>query len=664
MQRRRFLALSLLTPLAFAGRAWAGPSGVAASAVAPDGRGHAFAFGKRTFLLDGKPFQMRSGEMHPARIAREHWRHRIRMARAMGLNTVAIYVMWNHHEREPGVFDFESDNRDIVAFIRLCAEEGMWVYLRPGPYICGEWTNGGLPAWLLRDPDTRLRTRDDPRYMAAVRRYIAALAPRIAPLTAGAGGPVLMLQVENEYSMFADDVGYLEALRDLWREHGVAGPFSVSDGWKDLRRRKAYPEGMALGLDGADVADLLRGRSFAGESPVWLGEGYPGWLTHWGEPAFATRDLVEPLREIMRAGYSFNLYVVHGGTNFGLTAGSNAEDDGSHFQPVITSYDYGAPIDERGRATPHYAALRRVIVESAGVTPPAMPEAPPSATFSPVTPVPIASLWDNLPGEPVRLPSPGPNEILFGQDQGLVVYRKRIGAGSVLRLENVRDYAVVHVDGRETAVVSRVEHASLSSRPDVTLPARASGEATVEVLVDTFGHINFGPRLGDHKGLIGPVTLDGVALHEVEAWPLPLDDAWVRGLKPLKAAPSRGGVFFRAALHVDVPGDVYLDMSGWAKGYLWVNGRLLGRYWSVGPQLRLFCPGPWLKAGENEVLVLDLHRVEGAVIAAADSLHGVGQAPVASRAGSYREQDPAARWEPTLLASGAGRSYPETGRES
>lgn len=652
MQRRQFLALSLLTPLAFAGRGWAAASGTSAPAVIPDGRPHAFTFGQRAFRLDGRAFQVRSGEMHPARIAREHWRHRIRMARAMGLNTVAIYVMWNHHEREPGVFDFESDNRDVVAFIRLCAEEGMWVYLRPGPYICGEWTNGGLPAWLLRDPDTRLRTRDDPRYMAAVRRYIGALAPRIAPLMATAGGPVLMLQVENEYSMFADDVGYLEALRDLWRSHGIEGPFSVSDGWKDLQRRKAYPKGMALGLDGADVADMVKGRGFAGESPVWLGEGYPGWLTHWGEPAFATKDLVEPLRDIMRAGYSFNLYVVHGGTNFGLTAGSNAEDDGSQFQPVITSYDYGAPIDERGRATPQYERLRRVISAAARIVPPAPPVAPPSTTFAPVTAVPFASLWENLPGDAVRLPSPGPNEILFGQDQGLVVYRKRIEGGRVLRLENVRDYAVAYVDGHETAVVSRVEHASLNSHPDVALPSRAGGAATVEVLVDTFGHINFGPRLGDHKGLMGPVTVDGVLVRDVEAWPVPLDDAWLRGLRPLQAPPSRGGVFFKATLQVETAGDVYIDMSGWDKGYLWVNGRLLGRYWHIGPQLRLFCPGPWLKAGENEVLVLDLHRVEGGVISAAGELEGVGLAPFASGAGSYRERHPAGRGEGALPGTG------------
>jgi beta-galactosidase len=621
MQRRRFLALSLLTPLAFAGRGWAASPAAVRAPIGPNGKPRAFTFGQREFLLDGEAFRVHSGEMHPARIAKGHWRHRIRMARAMGLNTVAIYVMWNHHEREPGVFDFETGNRDITAFIRLCAEEGMWVYLRPGPYICGEWTNGGLPAWLLRDPDTQLRTRDDPRYMAAVRHYIAALAPRIAPLMAGAGGPVLMLQVENEYSMFADDVGYLEALRDLWREHGIDGPFSVSDGLKDLQRRKAYPPGAALGLDGADVDDLLKGSGFAGESPVWVGEGYPGWLTHWGEPAFASKDYVETLSHVMGAGYSFNLYVVHGGTNFGLTAGSNAEDDGSQFQPVITSYDYGAPIDERGRPTAQYTRLRAVIADHTNVVPPAAPSTPPSASFSPVTPQAFASLWDNLPGVPVTLPSPGPNEILFGQDQGLVVYRRRIDRGSVLRLENVRDYAIVHVDGREIGAVSRVEHATLNSKPDVSLPSEGNGTRTVEILVDTFGHINFGPRLGDHKGLIGPVSIDGAAMHDVEAFPIPLDDAWLRELRPLAAVPSRGGVFFKGDFHIDAPGDVYLDVSGWSKGYLWVNGQLLGRYWSIGPQLRLFCPGPWLRAGDNEVMVLDLHRHTPAAITAARDLH-------------------------------------------
>jgi beta-galactosidase len=612
MRRREFIAISLLAPLAMSGGAWAGP----AIDTVPDGRPHRFGFGERRFELDGRPFRIRSGEMHPARIPREYWQHRIRMAKAMGLNTIAIYVMWNHHERQPGVFDWQSENRDVAAFIRLCQAEGMWVYLRPGPYVCGEWTNGGLPAYLLRDPDIKLRTKDDPAFMAATLRYIGQLAGFVKPLMAANGGPVLMIQVENEYSMFADDVDYLRALAEMWRVHGIDGPFSVSDGWKDLERRKAYLPGAALGLDGADVETLMKGAAYAGAAPVWVGEGYPGWLTHWGESAFAGKDYVDTLRSIIRAGYSFNLYVAHGGTNFGLTAGSNAEDDGSQFQPVITSYDYAAPIDERGRAAPAYAALREVITREAGIKAPNPPADIPAGHFATFALLAKASLWDAL-GQAVQLPQPGPNEVLFGQDQGLVVYRKRVGHGGTLRLEGVRDYAVVYADGREVGHVSRVAHPSVSSSPDVAI----AGEALVEVLVDTFGHINFGPRLGDHKGLVGPVTFEGAPARDVQAWPLPLDGAWLEQAPALRSAPTRGGVLFEGTLALDKAGDVYLDMSAWNKGYLWVNGHLLGRYWHIGPQQRLYCPGAWLKHGANTVRVLDLHRTEGAPISCAERMH-------------------------------------------
>ncbi|WP_241753995.1 beta-galactosidase [Xanthomonas translucens] len=271
MKRRNFCLLSVLAPL---GMAAAVPRCAAAARAAPvpDGRPHTLGFAHAHFVLDGQPWQIRSGEMHPLRIPREDWLQRIRMAKAMGLNTIALYLMWNALETQPGVFDLDSGRRDFAAFIRLCAQEGMWVYLRPGPYVCAEWTLGGLPAYLLREPGMRLRDAKDARYMAAVRRYIAAVAPRIAPLLAAAGGPVLMLQLENEYSMFGDDVGYLQALRALWQEHGIDGPFAVADGMKDLRRRKAYLPGAALGLDGADLADLQYGRAFAGAAPVWVAE--------------------------------------------------------------------------------------------------------------------------------------------------------------------------------------------------------------------------------------------------------------------------------------------------------------------------------------------------------------------------------------------------------
>ena len=622
--RRHFVGFALLAPLAWAARATTTPpaSRTAAAEPVPDGRPHRFGFAGGHFTLDGKPWQIRSGEMHPARIPREHWLHRIRMAKAMGLNTIALYLMWNDLEREPGVFDLDGERRDFAAFIRLCQQEGLWVYLRPGPYVCAEWDLGGLPPYLLRHEGVRLRDGHDPVYMAAVRRYVDAVAPRIVPLMAAAGGPVLMLQVENEYSMFGADVGYLETLRALWQAHGIDGPFAVADGLDDLKRRRAYLPGAALGLDGADLPQLREGAPFARGAPTWVSESYPGWLTHWGEPRFAGKDDRATLEHLMRHGVSFNLYVVHGGTNFGLAAGANADDDGSHFQPVITSYDYGAPIDERGDATPAYRDFRAIITRHTRRRPPAMPAATPAAHFDEVQALPYASLWDNLPGPAHQVERPIGNERLLGQNQGLVVYRRPLAQGGTLHLGEVRDYAAVQLDGRTVGHVSRMHHPALHNSPEIALPPGDGRPRMLEVLVDSFGHINFGPALGDAKGLLGEVHLDGQTLRGWTVHGLPLDDATADALRPLAHATEREGLFFRARPKVIREGDAYLDMSAWNKGYVWVNGHLLGRYWQVGPQQRLYCPRGWLKPGANEVTILDLHRTAPAPLRCAATLTG------------------------------------------
>ncbi|CAG2093852.1 beta-galactosidase [Xanthomonas arboricola pv. juglandis] len=636
MKRRSLCTFGLLAPFGLA----AAPALLSSlHAPLPDGRPHAFGFERGQFVLDQQPWQLRSGEMHPLRIARADWLQRIRMAKALGLNTIALYLMWNAYEREPGQFDFNTGERDFVAFIKLCQQEGLWVYLRPGPYVCAEWTLGGLPPYLLREPGMRLRDAGDARYMAAVQRYIAAVAPRIAPLMASAGGPVLMLQIENEYSMQGSDVGYLQAVAALWRAHGIDGPFSLAEGMKDLRRRKAYLPGAALGLDGADLAELQEARQIAGNAPVWVAEGYPGWLTHWGEDDFAKRDYAPMLQQLMAAGYSFNLYVVHGGSNFGLSAGANAEDDGSQFQPALTSYDYGAPIDEGGRATPAYMALRRIIARHSSTALPAIPQAPPRARFASVTAHPVAALWDNLSPTPVHTEQPTDNQRLLKQNLGLVVYRRRIAAGTQLELGKVHDYAVVQLDGEEIGHVSRMQHARLNSAPQLPLAQAASEERRLDVLVDSFGYINFGPALGDAKGLLGPVLLDGRELRGWQVYGLPLDDDKAPTLRPLQGPPTRPGLYFAAAIALETFGDVYIDMSQWRKGYLWVNGRLLGRYWDIGPQQCLFCPGAWLKQGDNAVLVLDLHRLQPTAIHCAD---GLTSARFASTTAAVAQAEPSA----------------------
>ncbi|GAB2569763.1 beta-galactosidase [Dyella jejuensis] len=623
MLRRDFLRLSALTPLAaLSGRIVAAPrakSGFVEREA--DGRPHRFELSAQHFLLDGLPFQIRSGEMHPARIPAEYWSHRIRMAKAMGLNTIAVYLMWNFLESEPGVFDLLGGRRNFVHFIELCRREGMWVYLRPGPYVCAEWDMGGLPPYLLRDPSIRVRTKDDARYMQAVQRYMDAIGPKLAPLMASRGGPILMVQIENEYASFGHDLDYLLRLRAMWQAHGIDGPFSISDGLTQLQQAKTYVSGAALGLDGD--TDFVAAQAIAGEAPVWVGEGYPGWLTHWGDPDFQRGDYAATLRQLLAQDRSFNLYVVHGGTNFGFTAGANAHNDYSGFEPVITSYDYGAPINERGAATPDYYAFRALIAARVPHAIPTPPAAPPTITFAEVTATPFASIWDNLPPAK-QVGKPDPNEMLFAQDHGMVLYRKTLSTGGMLHIEGLRDYGTVFSAGRYLDYLSRVNKPGLHVTQHVDIPAPANGAgALLDILVDSFGHVGYGQAMYDFKGIVGEVTLDGDALRDWQAHSLPLDDAYIAGLRPLvDKSALRPGLFFKAEVVLDRLGDCYLDMSAWDKGYLWVNGQLLGRYWRIGPQQRLYCPASWFRHGRNELLVLDMHRINAGSIRSSDRLEG------------------------------------------
>ncbi|MFC3654021.1 beta-galactosidase [Dyella humi] len=625
MQRRDFLRFAVLTPLAAAvPLAYGEVTAKATVEPLPDGKTRRFELGRRQFLLDGAPFQIRSGEMHPARIPAEYWEHRIRMAKAMGLNTIAIYLMWNYFESEPGVFDFTTERRDFVRFIKLCQQEGMWVYLRPGPYVCAEWDLGGLPAYLLRDPTIRVRTKDDARYMQAVQRYLDAIAPKLAPLMASRGGPILMVQIENEYASFGHDLDYLLRLRTMWQQHGIEGPFSIADGLGEIQKTKTYVPGVALGLDGD--TDFAAAQTIAGEAPVWVGEGYPGWLTHWGDLTFQSGNYVPTLRKLMAEGRSFNMYVVHGGTNFGFTAGANARNDYAEFEPVITSYDYGAPINERGEATPDYRAFRSLIAARVAHPIPEPPPAPPTSHFAEVIARPFASIWDNLPLPSRLVKKPDPNEILFAQNQGMVVYRKTLLSGGMLNIEGLRDYGIVFSDGKYLDYVSRVNKPGLHVKNYVDIPPPANGAGTtMEILVDSFGHVGYGQAMYDFKGIVGAVTLDGEELHDWQAHSLPMDEAYVAGLPPMTGnSPStlRPGMFFKAFITLDKLGDCYIDMSAWDKGYLWVNGKLLGRYWRIGPQQRLYCPASWLSRRHNELLVFDMHRVMPTAIRCSDRLMG------------------------------------------
>lgn len=561
------------------------------------------------FMLNGKPFQIRGAEMHPQRIPREYWRHRIQMAKGMGLNTIAFYVFWNDIEQPDGSFDTKTGNRNIAEFLKTCQEEGMWVLFRPGPYVCGEWDLGGLPHYLLKDPEAKLRTTESPEFMKAQTRYLEAIAKVAEPFLAKNGGPILMTQLENEYGSYQrKDRKYMEWLQEFWTKKGFA-PFYTSDGAGDHFLQDVVLPGVAVGLDpGLNDDHWAVANKWNPNVPVFSSETYPGWLRHWGEGNWEpTPSTTDSVGWYMNTGKSFSLFVFHGGTNFGFTAGANNGDKG--YQPDLTSYDYGAPVDEHGRSDQYYSKMKEIIQRKLpeGVKIPDQPADIPSMEIPEFTPQYHAGLWENLPAPAAKKFDTPPYFELWNQNQGMAIYSTTIPAGAAEKLvpENVHDYAQVYLDGKLLGVIDRVQ-----GQKDIDIPERKK-PATLEILVEAMGHINFHIDMEkDRKGLFGKVTLGDKPVKGWTVRPLPLHAKTIVSAKRGKAAPSanRKGAHFRAVIDIPQPQDTFLDMSKYTKGYLWVNGHNMGRFWNIGPQLRLYVPAPYLKPGKNQIDIIDLHE--------------------------------------------------------
>jgi len=569
------------------------------------------------FELDGKPYVIRAGDMHYARIPRAFWRERLQQARAMGLNTVTTYVFWNLHEPEPGQFDF-SGNLDLAAFIRTAREAGLNVVLRPGPYVCAELDFGGFPAWLLRTPGLRVRSMD-PRYLQATARYFKRVAQEVAPLLSSRGGPVLMAQVENEYGSYGEDHAYMAAIQQQLRDAGFDLPLFTSDGPDPVLLDHGTLPGVTAVVNFDGPLDEVKNAfaqlaSFRQHVPRMAGEYWAGWFDHWGERRHQTspRMAADAVDWMLGQGISFNLYMAHGGTSFGWQPGANSQ--GAVYQPDTTSYDYDAAIDEAGRPTAKFYAIREAIARhlAPGEQLPELPK--PSASTIAVPRFTLdesVALVDALP-QPIasRLPR---NMEAYGQGYGFIVYRKRFagGASGKLDLGAVRDYAHVLADGVTVATLDRRrdEHAA-----DIDLKPGGM----LDVVVENMGRVNFGPMLADErKGLTRGVTLGGKPLLDWEVFPMPLAD--LSGLRFAHGAPARRGpAFWRGHFRIGAPGSTFLDTRMLGKGHVWVNGHHLGRYWRIGPQQSLFLPAPWLREGDNEIIVLDL---DGA--AEAPSLQGL-----------------------------------------
>ena len=570
-----------------------------------------FSLGQTEFLLNGEPFQIISGEIHPARVPFEYWKHRIQMAKAMGCNTISIYIFWNYHEREEGVFDFETGNRNLAEFFRLVREEDMWLIVRPGPYVCAEWELGGIPPYLLRIPDIRLRCLD-PRYMAAAERYMSKLAEVIKPYLITKGGNILMLQIENEYGSYGTDKEYLSRLRDIWVENGIDVPFFTGDGPTEKMLSAGTLPGCAVGLDPGTKPEHFELASRINPGvPVFSSEIYPGWLTHWGEE-WARPDtsiLYNEIRFLMDNKKSFNLYVIHGGTNFGYTAGANSGKKG--YEPDVTSYDYDAPVNEQGQPTAKYMALRKLIGSylPKGKKLPEIPEAVPAYDIPAIGLSVFTPLWDNLP-VPVDSPKPGTFES-YNQDYGFVLYRTELKGNKKgkLTLTDLHDYATVFLNGKYLGYLDRREGIN-----SIDIPESGVDVPVLEILVEGMGRINYGQYIVDRKGITEKVTLVGETLLNWKVYKLPMDQKFIYNLRSSAKNTGKEGIFYKGSFFLSAPGDSYFDMSNFKKGILWINGHNLGRYWNIGPQKRLYCPASFMRKGQNEMIVFDLHQMEPQIV--------------------------------------------------
>jgi beta-galactosidase len=553
------------------------------------------------------PTPIVSGEMHYPRIPRAHWRARLEMAHAMGLDAVSTYAFWNVHEPRPGGYDFAGEN-DIAHYVRLAGESGLDVILRPGPYVCAEWDFGGLPAWLLATQTLRIRTTDE-TYMAPVRRWLRRLGTELAPLQRAYGGPITAVQLENEYGAFGADAAYLQALRAALDDAGFGvSPYYTIDQPQDLARGSLPDVPMAAtfapGDPERDLSELQKIRAYA---PPICGEYWAGWFDRWGEP-HQQRDEARQARDLawmLERRCSLNLYMVCGGTNFGFFNGANATAE-EPYAPVTTSYDYLAAIDEAGRPTTKYFAFRDAIARARATTPRPVPPKPETIAVPRCRLDESAGLDASL-RRTIETERPLPMEFC-NQSFGYILYRtelSRTGAGT-LEIDELHDYASVLLDRRIVGYLDR-----RLGQHSMQMNVR-NAPASLEILVENCGRVNYGPLMnGERKGITHCVRWNGEELLGWHIYPLDFDELPpIRFSRRKRAAPA----FHRGVVKLRSAGDTFLDTSALGKGVLFVNGRNAGRYWRVGPQRSLYIPGTWLRKGANEIITFDIATLSAPTI--------------------------------------------------
>ncbi|SHK26099.1 beta-galactosidase [Xylanibacter ruminicola] len=569
-----------------------------------------FTVGNKTFLLNGEPFVVKAAEVHYPRIPQAYWDHRIKMCKALGMNTLCIYVFWNIHEQREGQFDF-SDNNDVAEFCRLAQKNGMYVIVRPGPYVCAEWEMGGLPWWLLKKKDIRLREQD-PYFMERVKIFEKKVGEQLAPLTIQNGGPIIMVQVENEYGSYGEDKPYISEIRDCLRSiYGDKLTLFQCD-WSSNFEKNGLDDlvwTMNFGTGANIDHEFARLKKLRPNAPLMCSEFWSGWFDKWGanHETRPAKDMVDGMDEMLQKGISFSLYMTHGGTSFGHWAGANSPG----FAPDVTSYDYDAPINEYGGTTDKYFQLRKMMQKYSKTKLPAIPKMP--APFIQIAPFELTEHADMLMGaDSVVMDSPLRTMEELDQGWGSIIYvtcLPAISTPSVLTLNDGHDFAQVFIDDQYIGKIDRVRNEN-----SLQLPAVKQGQE-LKIYVEAMGRINFGRAIKDYKGITNSVTIStDVEGHELiwnlKRWTiLTVPDDYQTAKKALAAAPapitSKMG-YYRGNFNLKKVGDTFLNMEQFGKGQVYVNGHAIGRFWSIGPQQTLYVPGCWLKKGKNEVIVLDV----------------------------------------------------------
>lgn len=572
-----------------------------------------FNYKGNSFYLDGEPFRIISGAMHYWRIVPEYWEDRLKKLKACGFNTLETYIAWNLHEKKEGEFDF-SGPLDVVKYIEIAESLGLKVIVRPGPYICSEFDFGGLPSWLLSYPDITLRSSDE-RYLEKVRPYYKELISRIAPHQCTRGGGIIMVQIENEYGSYGDDKEYLKKVADLYREYGLDCTLFTSDGpLYSMLSGGTLDEYLCVANFGSrpdSAFDLLS--DFRPDQPLMCGEFWCGWFDHWGEAHHVrgADDTVKDMKAMLDRGASFNFYMFHGGTNFGFTNGAN--HTGSEYQPIITSYDYCAPLSEAGDLTDTYFAVKELLDDFNGYSSDIEVKNSEKKAYGKLTLTESADLFDNLSiGRVTENASPLSMEDV-GQDFGYILYSTTLkGPFESLPLEiaHVHDRAHVFVNGEYKGLRER------TGRCDEIKLSLGKGESiALDILCENCGRVNYGAKLFDKKGIFGGIRL---GLRHHFGWTmtsLTMDDLSGVEFKN-EIIKKKTPVFLKGYLSIEgTPCDTFVRLDGFTKGFVSVNGFNIGRYWNEkGPQKTLYVPAPLLKEGKNEIIVFETDSFDAPVI--------------------------------------------------